>query len=163
MPNGWPATAAQAGFTGYSTNPPGFPYVFAATGFGVQQANNPPNSPSTTSSFPPFAIVEPTIDPTGAGGALHIDVQTVDGFTFPLSLTLQDSQGNQLGQVGQPVPAGSVHRAAIITTFQAAFPATSAYAKLLYGGPNDVDGQYPGILNPGAFLANGLQQPSCGE
>jgi hypothetical protein len=154
VPDSWPATAAQAGFTGYPTNPPAFPYVFAVTGFGVQQANNPPNSPSTTSGYPPFAIVEPTIDPASAGGALHIDVQTVDGFTFPLSLTLQDSQKNQLGQVGQPVPGGSVDRAAIITAFQAAFPSSSPYASLLYGGPDDVDGQYPGILNPGAYLAD---------
>jgi len=160
VPNSWPATAAQAGVTGYPTNPPGFPYVFATTGFGVQQANNPPNNPSTTSSYPPFAIVEPTIDAAGSGGALHIDVQTVDGFTFPLSLTLQDSQSNPLGQVGQPVPAGTVTRAAIIAAFQAAFPSGNAYASLLYGGANDVDGQYPGILNPGAYLADGSSSGS---
>jgi hypothetical protein len=107
--------------------------------------------------------VEPTIDPAGGGGALHIDVQTVDGFTFPLSLTLQDGQNNQLGQVGQPVPAGSVVRAAIISAFRTTFPSGSAYAKLLYGGPNDVDGQYPGILNPGAYLADASSKGSSLE
>ncbi|MBS1913342.1 MAG: hypothetical protein JST22_15245 [Bacteroidetes bacterium] len=161
VPKSWPAVATQSGFAGYPTNPPGFPYAWSATGFGVMQANTPPNTPDTTSSYPPFSIVEPTIDALGAGGGLHIDVQTVDGFTFALTLNLADANGNQLGQVGQPVPAQGVNRVAIIAAFQAAFPSGNPYAPLLYGGPNDIDGQYPGILNPGAYLAAGANAGSA--
>lgn len=160
VPDSWPAAATQLGVVGYPTNPPAFPYVYASTGFGVQQPNNPPNTPSVTSSYPVFGIVEPTIDPESGGGALHIDVQTVDGFTLPLSLALSDASGNALGTVGQPVPAGSVNRAAIIRAFELAFPSGNAYSSLLYGGPHDVCSQYPGILNPGAYLANGANADS---
>jgi hypothetical protein len=161
VPKSWPAYATQSGFAGYPTNPPGFPYAWSATGFGIMQPNTPPNTPDTTSSYPPFSIVEPTIDALGAGGELHIDVQTVDGFTFGLSLCLADADGNPLGQVGQPVPAQGVDRAAIITAFQSAFPQGNPYQPLLYGGSSDIDGQYPGILNPGAYLAAGANASSA--
>lgn len=154
VPSDWPATAAQTGLVGFPTNPPGFPYAWSATGFGVMQPNNPPNSPSLQSSYPPFAISEPTIDPASGGGNLHIDVQTVDGFTFPLSLSLQDASKNPLGQVGQPVPSNGVDRAGIISAFQSTFPSGNPYSVLLYGNKDDINGQYPGILNPGAFLAD---------
>jgi hypothetical protein len=160
VPTGWPSTASQSGFAGYPTNPPGFPFVWSATGLGIQQPNTPPNVPDFTSSYPPFSIVEPTVDAYGAGGKLHIDVQTVDGFTFPLSLVLYDASGNTLGQVGQPVPANGVDRAGIIAAFQQTFAPGTAYGALLYGGASDIDGQYPGILNPGAYLANGANTDS---
>ncbi|QSQ19108.1 hypothetical protein JY651_27580 [Pyxidicoccus parkwayensis] len=160
VPSDWPATATQAGMTGFPINPPGFPYAWSATGFGVMQPNNPPNSPLFNSSYPPFAISEPTIDSASAGGNLHIDVQTVDGFTFPLSLTLQDANNNPLGQVGQPVPSNGVDRAGIIGAFKAAFPSGNAYSVLLYGNAKDINGQYPGILNPGAYLADSKNSQS---
>ncbi|AVP98920.1 hypothetical protein C7S18_17805 [Ahniella affigens] len=159
VPNNWPAIATQPGFAGFPTNPPGFPFSWAATGLGIQQPNTPPNSPNTNSSFPPFSIVEPTID-AGATGLLHIDVQTVDGFTFPLSLVLLDVNGNQLGQVGQPVPAGGITRGGIIAAFQQTFAANTAYGALLYGSSSDIDNQYPGVLNPGAYLADGANSDS---
>lgn len=160
VPTGWPSTASQVGFAGYPTNSPGFPFVWSATGLGIQQPNTPPNVPDFNSSYPPFSIVEPTVDAYGAGGALHIDVQTVDGFTFPLSLVLYDANGNTLGQVGQPVPANGIGRAGIVQAFQTTFAAGTAYGALLYGGASDIDGQYPGILNPGAYLANGANTDS---
>jgi hypothetical protein len=152
IPQNWPSVATQPGVAGYPTNPPAFPYSYSAISFGIQQPNNPPNSPSFESSYPPSAIVEPTIDPLSGGGGLHIDVQTVDGFTFPLSLTLKDSGNNVLGTVGQPVPANGITRADIISTYQQTFTNPSPYAELVAGNANDINGQYEGLLNPGSYL-----------
>jgi hypothetical protein len=157
-PAGWPATATQTGYAGLPTNPPGFVYAWSGTGFGVQQPNNPPNSPNFNSSYPPYSIVEPTVDP-GSSGALHIDVQTVDGFVFPLTLTPSTSGGTKLGQVGQPVPPTGIDRAGILSSYPSFMPSGSPYLKLVYQ-PDSIDSQAAGILNPGAYLAGGANSGS---
>jgi hypothetical protein len=124
---------------------------------GIIQPNNPPNS-----NYPPFDIVEITMDSSGSN-PLHIDVQTVDGFIFPLTLTLN----NQLGQVGNTLP-GTGHQP-VVTRAQV-FPAYAsfmaaqgsagdAYLPLIFG-KDSVAGQYGGIVNPGLYLANGANASS---
>src|SRR5581483_10151045 len=107
--------------------------------------------------YPPFDIVEITVP---AGGLPTIDVQTVDGFIFPMTLTLFDSGNNPLGQVGQPpYPPGAqavVNRNdvfAAYTTFMTAQGGAGAPYLALPFAPNSIAGQSGGILNPGAFLA----------
>ncbi len=158
-PAGWPATSTQAGYAGLPTNPPGFVYIWSGTGFGVQQPNNPPNSPNFDSSYPPYSIVEPTVDPEGSGGALHIDVQTVDGFVFPLTLTPSTGGGTELGQVGQPVPPTGIDRADILSSYASFIPSGSPYLNLVYQSES-IDSQAAGILNPGAYLAGGANSGS---
>src|SRR5262245_455768 len=111
---------------------------------GVTQPTNPPNS-----NYPPFDIVEFTMA-AGGPNPLHIDLQTVDGFIFPLTLTLN----NQLGQVGTPLPTmgPTVTRQDILTAYPAFMasqgPAGDAYLPLVFG-PGSIAGQAGGVVNPG--------------
>lgn len=138
--------------------PPNTPISFTRLGDGgIIQPTNPPNS-----NYPPFDIVEITMD---AGGAapLHIDVQTVDGFIFPLTLTLN----NSLGQVGTTLPANGaqpvITRAQVFPAYSAFMTAQGsagdAYLPLVFG-KDSVAGQYGGIVNPGGYLANGANPSS---
>lgn len=137
--------------TPFNTPPTPFPRL--ADG-GVIQPTNPPNS-----NYPPFDIVELT---NTASDSFIIDVQTVDGFIFPLTLTLNDD----LGQVGTALPAAGQDA---VVTRQGIFPAYQTfmtdsqlggagtpYLDLLFK-PGSVAGQYGGIVNPGRYLdpANG--------
>lgn len=130
---------------------------FTGSGANVTQPQNPP-----TSNYPPFDIVEITV-PSG-GGLPTIDVQTVDGFIFPLTLTLNDN----LGQVGQPLPINSqnpvVTREAVFTAYTSFMnnqgPDGAAYLPLVFG-PDSVAGQPGGILNPGLYLASGANPSSA--
>jgi hypothetical protein len=80
-----------------------------------QQPKNPPDP-----SVPPYTIVEITVPtPNPAAQPATIDVQTVDGFIFPITITLNNQvnvAGQQYGQPiyppGQPAP---VNRADIFT------------------------------------------------
>lgn len=122
---------------------------------GVVQPSNPPNNAL------PYSIVELTM----LGGALTIDVQTVDGFIFPLTLTLFDADNTQIGPVGQPLgrdgQANPVNRAAIFeayTTFMKGQGAAGVdYLPLVYG---KFDDQAGGIVNPGLYLADGANPDS---
>ena len=116
------------------------------------QPTNPPDS-----KFPPYTIVEITVP---AGLPATVDVQTVDGFIFPVTITL-NNQTNVAGQqYGQPVytssQAATVNRADIFTAFasfmQAQGSAGQPYIPLTFGGSNFA-GQPGGILNPGAYLS----------
>src|SRR5207302_835619 len=96
-------------------------------------------------------IVEGEIDREGqpivslAYGAV-IDLQTVDGLTFPINLTLN----NSLGAVGQPLSVKGFNRSAIL----------DAYGRFMQGLGDDakpfLDLQYStnsgGLLNPGLYL-----------
>ncbi|MEI8381916.1 MAG: beta-1,3-glucanase family protein [Planctomycetota bacterium] len=110
---------------------------YSGGGSSVINVKNPPNS-----DVPPYTFAEFTIVDLQYGAV--IDLQTVDGLTFPVNLTLNDS----LGAVGQP-PAG-VHRNGI-------FDAYKPYMKSL-GSEADpfLDLQYSensgGLLNPGIYL-----------
>lgn len=127
-------------------------FTYSNNGRNVVQPTNPPNS-----NYPPFDIVEITQPP--GGGLPVIDVQTVDGFIFPLTLTLN----NNLGQVGQPNPNPAVNRAAILAAYKPFMDGQGAagapYQDLLFA-PNSIAGQAGGIVNPGRFLASGANAGS---
>jgi hypothetical protein len=128
-------------------------FSFSASGSSVVQPTNPPNS-----NYPPFDIVELT-QPAG-GGLPTVDVQTVDGFIFPLTLTLNSG----LGQVGQPLTDPTVNRASILaayTPFMNAQGAAGAPYQALAFAPNSIAGQSGGIVNPGLYLAAGANSGSA--
>jgi hypothetical protein len=121
----------------------------------VPFGNQPTNPPDST--FPPYTIVEITVP---AGLPATMDVQTVDGFIFPLTITL-NNQINVAGQqYGQPVytsgQTATVNRADIFTAFtsfmQGEGTAGQPYLDLIFGA-GSVAGQAGGILNPGAYLS----------
>lgn len=111
-------------------------------GANVTNVKNPPNP-----DVPPYTFSEFTIVNLQYGAV--IDLQTVDGFTFPLNLTLNDS----LGAVGQPLSANAgFNRNAIL----------AAYAPFMNGLGSEavpfLDLQYNtnsgGLLNPGLYLTD---------
>ena len=124
------------------------------------QPTNPPNS-----NYPPFDIVEITVTPGRLPTALTIDVQTVDGFIFPLTLTLN----NQLGQVGNTLPTNGqgavVNRQDIFTAYTtfmndpAPGGAGAMYLPLVFGA-GSIAGQAGGIVNPGLYIASGMNRGS---
>lgn len=126
-------------------------FSYSGNGSSVVQPTNPPNS-----NYPPFDIVEIT-EPLN--GLPTLDVQTVDGFIFPLTLTLNSN----LGQVGQPLsPAPS--RADILAAYGPFMSSQGAagqpYQDLLFA-PNSIAGQAGGIVNPGLYLASGANSASA--
>lgn len=128
-----------------------YSYNTTTSTWDITQPNNPPNSPN------PYDIVELT-QPSGA--LPTIDVQTVDGFIFPLTLTLN----NNLGQVGQPLSNPSINRADILnayTTFMNGQGTAGAPYQNLPFAPNSVAGQSGGILNPGLYLSAGANPSSA--
>ena len=76
----------------YASNglPPRFPYT--ADGASVVQCANPPQS-----DYPIYNYVELTYILGETANAV-IDVSAVDGFNFPISITLNDNLGRPLGQ-----------------------------------------------------------------
>lgn len=132
-----------------SQAPPSLSY--SNNGSSVVQPTNPPNS-----NYPPFDIVEIT---QPAGGVPTIDVQTVDGFIFPLTLTLNDN----LGQVGQNLST-AVNRSDILSAYPAFMTTQGAagtpYQALVFA-PNSIAGQAGGIVNPGLYLSAGANASSA--
>lgn len=118
-------------------NPPQVTYT--AWGANVVNVENPPNS-----AVPPYAFAEFTVVDLSYGAV--IDLQTVDGLTFPLNLTLNDS----LGAVGQPL--GGITRDAILAAYKPFMNAIGDAAKPF------LDLQYSmnkgGLLNPGLYLTD---------
>jgi hypothetical protein len=113
---------------------------YTGSGANVINVKNPPNS-----DVPPYTFAEFTVIDLNYGAV--IDLQTVDGLTFPLNLTLNDS----LGVVGQPLSANAgFNRSAIL----------AAYKPFMNGLGADsapfLDLQYSsnsgGLLNPGLYL-----------
>ena len=117
---------------------PSFPY--SGNGAQVTQPQNPPNP-----NYPPYSFVEITQNPSFSATPV-IDVQTVDGFIFPLTITLN----NSLGQVGQPLPAGPVDRTSIFNAYTPFMSqlgtAGQPYEELLF---TEAGG---GLLNPFVYL-----------
>ncbi len=140
----------------YSDNgfPPKFPY--STNGTTVTQVNNPPQD-----DYPIYSYFEYTyIPPAGHGDGLVIDVSTVDGFFFPLTVTFNNELQQQLGQLGQTLPSSSgFNRKAILNAyipFMDQFgSAGTPYKDLQYSS------NYGGLLNPSHFFptANGLGSP----
>jgi hypothetical protein len=124
--------------------------AYSNNGSSVTQPLNPPNNSN------PYDIVEIT---QPANGEPTVDVQTVDGFIFPLTLTLNDN----LGQVGQPLANPNINRQDIISTYTTFMNGQGAaglpYQALVFA-PNSVAGQAGGIVNPGLYLAAGANPSS---
>lgn len=111
---------------------------YAGGGSSVINVKNPPNT-----EVPPYTFAEFTIVDLNYGAV--IDLQTVDGLTFPVNLTLNDS----LGAVGQSLTAG-VNRKAIFDTYKPFMKSLGSE------GQPFLDLQYSensgGLLNPGIYL-----------
>lgn len=107
---------------------------------------------------PPYGIVEITED--GGGTLPHIDVSAVNGFSVPLTLTLD----NDLGQVGQSVPNPAINRANILdayTNFMNAQGSAGALYQALVFGSNGIVGQADAILSPGQYLGGNANPGSA--
>lgn len=118
------------------TNPPGYPFVYQIVEFTSVQ-----------------------------GEANTVDIQTVDGFTMPLTITYgSDARINEPGrQYGQPIatvtaPANAaVTRAAILESYDAFMQGLGNVGAPYLALPftldiGEVDGQRGGILSPDAYL-----------
>jgi hypothetical protein len=112
--------------------------------FGTQPADPPANQNL-------YTYVEITNPANNTHTPPTIDVSTVDGFSFPATLTLN----NKLGEVGQPTASQHVNRQTIISeynNFMAAAPGGGMYTVLeLPKGPSAA-GQSEGLLNPYFYL-----------
>jgi hypothetical protein len=113
---------------------------YSNSGANVANVKNPPNPDVPPYSFSEFTVVDLSY------GAV-IDLQTVDGLTFPLNLTLNDS----LGAVGQPLSAGSgFNRGAILAAYKTFMDkigsASAPFLDLQYSENSG------GLLNPGLYL-----------
>ncbi|MEN6438980.1 MAG: hypothetical protein ABFD97_10395 [Syntrophobacter sp.] len=113
--------------------------AYSNDGASVTQPGNPPNA-----SYPPYSFFEITQDPSYSTTPV-VDVQTVDGFIFPLTITLNNGL-----QVGQPSPAGAVNRASIFAAYKTFMVAQGAagqpYKKLRFTDAGS------GLLNPFYYL-----------
>lgn len=105
----------------------------------VIQIDNPPNA-----NYPPYSFIEITQNPSYSSTPV-IDVQTVDGFIFPLTISLNGGQ-----QVGQPSPAGAINRVSIFKAYKnfmnAQGDAGQPYKKLQFTNAGG------GLLNPYFYL-----------
>ncbi len=113
---------------------------YTNSGGNVTNVKNPP-----ASDVPPYTFAEFTVIDLQYGAV--IDLQTVDGLTFPLNLTLNDS----LGAVGQPLSTNSgFNRNTILaayTTFMNGIGTEAApFLELQYSINSG------GLLNPGIYL-----------
>jgi hypothetical protein len=109
--------------------------------FGSQPAN-PPSYPYL------YEYVELTQPATG--GRPTVDISTVDGFTFPVTLTLNDN----LGQVGQSLRGLRANRPVIIEKYGIfmSTPGRNMYKPLILPGTPRAAGESGGLLNPYAYL-----------
>ncbi|MDD2769642.1 MAG: beta-1,3-glucanase family protein [Methylococcus sp.] len=132
--------------------------AYSNSGGNVVQPVGPPNP-----SAPPFSFTELTVNPGYNNGLPVIDVQTVDGFVFPITVNVTGSFSTTpaFTQVGQPVPdAGAVfNRNAIIAAYSPFMTQLGAdgapYLPLRYSENQG------GLLNPYAFLS--LQTTGTGD
>lgn len=111
--------------------------TYSNYGADVTNVKNPPNP-----DVPPYTFSEFTLENLSYGAV--IDSQTVDGFVFPVTITLNDS----LGQVGQPL---TVNRDAILDAyipFMTGLGSSGDPFKCLKYTVNN-----GGLLNPGAYLS----------
>ena len=115
---------------------------------GIQQCGNPPQT-----KFPIFNYVELTFL---AGKDMFIDVSSVDGFFFPVTITATDNAGIvNLGQLGQPLTDGMTGNNIVATykpfmdNLTAGGEDASAYLDL-YTDPREAS--FKGLLNPGLYL-----------
>jgi hypothetical protein len=118
----------------------GFP--FSESGASVLQVDNPPQT-----DFPPYSYIEATFE---ANQGLYLDVSTVDGFFFPLSIIAEDNNGVELDRIGQSKGITAAGVANAYKPFMKNVKADKDYDSLYYVVNSDV----AALLNPGLYLEN---------
>ncbi|SEE64925.1 IPT/TIG domain-containing protein [Tenacibaculum sp. MAR_2010_89] len=126
-----------------SNNNLGFKYK--KFGASVFQVNNPPQN-----AFPQYNYIEATFK---KDKGLFIDISTVDGFFFPLSIIAEDKSGNELDRIGQPHNITAKNITAAYKPFmkkliKAGEPTAAYYTPLSYSVNKDLTA----LLNPGLYL-----------
>jgi hypothetical protein len=132
--------------------------LFGAQGPSLPMGSEPTNPPN-------FPFITGIVEFTVTANANTVDLQTVDGFTLPMTITAgsgktyENKAGYQYGQPVAPPSSAVVTRAKIFdayNTFMTAKGVAGApYLDLVYDLPNGlvVDGQKGGILSPDLYLA----------
>jgi hypothetical protein len=119
-------------------------FKYSANGAAVSQVGNPPQT-----AYPQYNYIEATFK---ANEGLYIDISTVDGFFFPLSLIAQNKNGVEMGRIGQPnnVSAEQVVNAykPFMKKLKLGGEDTDAYNALFY----KVNSDLTALLNPGLYL-----------
>lgn len=120
----------------------GFKYL--ASGANVNQVMNPPQM-----DYPQYSYIEATFE---SNQGLFIDISTVDGFFFPISLLAQNNAGVELDRIGQP---NSITAHQIISAYkpfmknlQLGGEPAEPYNSLFYPVNQDLTA----LLNPGLYL-----------
>ena len=130
--------------------------LFGPQGPSLPVATEPSNPPS-------FPFVTQFVEFTVTAGANTVDLQTVDGFTLPLTITAGSGNVNVVGkQFGQPIATTQqpqnavVTRAAVFDAYQkfmhAQGTAGQPYLQLPYTLDGTPEGQSGGILSPDLYL-----------
>jgi hypothetical protein len=111
-------------------------------GTDVNQVGNPPQS-----DFPQYNYIEVTYL---ANQGMFLDVSSVDGFFFPVSVIAEDTTGKELGRVGQTAGISGKEIADAYKPFMKKYSNSTAYNDLYY----PVDKDLVALLNPGLYLEN---------
>jgi hypothetical protein len=137
----------------YQDNPglnggPQFSYI--DNGSKVTQCKNPPQT-----EYPIFNYIELTFL---AGQDMYMDVSSVDGFFYPVTITALDAGGNAISQVGQPLPS-SITGDKVVQVYQPFMATLTANGEdaspynIMQQNPNPVPGSTAmGLINPGLYL-----------
>lgn len=119
-------------------------FSYSDYGKKVSQVSNPPQS-----EFPQYNYIEATFK---SNEGLYIDISTVDGFFFPLSLIAQDKNGKELDRIGQPknILASQIVKAykPFMKKLKIGGEDTDAYNDLYY----KVNSDLTALFNPGLYL-----------
>ncbi|TCI90644.1 IPT/TIG domain-containing protein [Tenacibaculum sp. M341] len=121
-------------------------FSYSNSGASVSQVANPPQQ-----AFPHFSYIEATFK---KDKALYIDVSSVDGFFFPLSIIAQDKNGTELDRIGQPANITSKQITASYKPFIENSNAIDAY-KDLY---QNLDSDITALINPGLYLQKNISE-----
>jgi hypothetical protein len=128
------------------TNNQNLGFKYLDSGATVIQIGNPPQT-----AYPQYNYIEATFK-TNEG--LYIDISTVDGFFFPLSLIAQNKAGLELDRIGQPhnVSAQQITSAYLpfMQNLKSGGEKTDGYKPLAYKANKDLTA----LLNPGLYLDN---------
>lgn len=119
-------------------------FSYSNSGAEVNQVGNPPQT-----KFPQYSYIEATFL---KDQPLFIDVSSVDGFFFPVSILAQDKTGKELDRVGQTSGVTAKQITDAYKPFMKSLNASSGYNDLYY----QTTGELPILLNPGAYLTDSI-------
>ncbi|MFY7669640.1 IPT/TIG domain-containing protein [Tenacibaculum sp. MEBiC06402] len=117
-------------------------FKYDTYGADVNQVGNPPQS-----DFPQYNYIEVTYL---ADQGMFLDVSSVDGFFFPVSVIAEGAAGKELGRVGQTAGVSGKEIADAYKPFMKKYSNSAAYNDLYY----PVDKDLVALLNPGLYLEN---------